>query len=241
MNKLHQFLLVCLLATNEARSQGTLVYDQESSNDELSPFTSAAIQVFGTVGQSFVPSLSTVGFVQLRSFDINPENSVGATLVVNLRSNAINGPILRTSIPVALNDGYRGTVSFFFSSAVPVVINTTYFFEVAAQSGDNWGITTLGDTYSNGAFYGGGFPFSAADMWFREGIVVPEPTSAALVILGGAVVARFRRRKTICNWRSSSRANGKNNIHHSSFICFNRSETTPACGVIAALLDMKRS
>ena len=99
--------------------------------------------------------------------------------MVNLRSNAINGPIIGTTTPVSLADGFTGSVNYLFASAIAVVPNVTYFLQAVVQSGDNWGITALGDTYPAGVFYGGLTAFSGNDLWFREGIVVPEPTSAA--------------------------------------------------------------
>jgi len=99
--KLKKSLLACLmlaLVPFAAPAQGTLVYDQESSSDEVLPFGSVPIQFYGSVGQSFTPSLSAVGFARLRVFDIDPSSGVGATLVVNLRANAINGPLLAVTM-----------------------------------------------------------------------------------------------------------------------------------------------
>lgn len=176
-------------------AQGTLVYDQESSNDEGSPFSGAILQFYGTVGQSFTPSLNGVGFVRFRYFDINPGNSLGATLSVNLRANAINGPIVGTATPVTLSDGFVGGVNFFFPSTIPVTPNATYFLETFVQSGDNWGTAVIGDTYPNGIIYGGLQPFSGQDLWFREGIIVPEPSSALLLVMGCGAAGWFMRRK----------------------------------------------
>ena len=147
------------------------------------------------MGQSFTPSLSTIGFVRLRLYDINPGNSLGATLVVNLRSTSMGGPVLGTTT-VVLPDGYGyiGATNFLFATPVPVIPSTTYFFETLVQSGDSWGILTTEDAYPNGSVYANGFPVSGNDLWFREGIVVPEPSSAALI--GGAVlVASLLRRR----------------------------------------------
>ena len=188
-------LSLFLLAVVRAQAQGTFVYDQESSSDEVSPFGSVPIQGFGSVGQSFTPSLTAVGFVRLRQFDINPGNSLGATLVVNLRANAINGPIIGTATPVALSDSFVGGVNFFFPSAVPVTSGSTYFLETLVQSGDTWGATVLGDTYPNGTIYGGQFPASGQDLWFREGIIVPEPSVLLLCFIGMAAI--FLRRRVV--------------------------------------------
>jgi len=176
-----------------APAQGTLVYDQESSTDEDPPIGGVRIQFYGTVGQSFTPSLSTVGFVRLRLFDLDPGSGTGATLAVNLRSTAINGPLLGTTTPVVLGDGFTGATNFSFATAVPVVPTTTYFLEAVVQSGDNWGITVIGDSYSGGIIYGGLQPFTGNDLWFREGIIVPEPSSLVLLICGGGLAGWFAR------------------------------------------------
>lgn len=192
--------LIFACATGAARSQGTLVYDQESSADETTPVGGARIQFYGSVGQSFTPSFSSVGFVRVKLFDVTPGNALGATLVMNLRADAINGPIIGTAIPLVLANGFAGSTNFFFSAAVPVVPNLSYFFETTVQSGDNWGIRIRSDStgdvnYSGGVFYGGSTPFFADDLWFREGIVVPEPSSVLLLFMGGGVVGWFMRQK----------------------------------------------
>lgn len=194
--------IVCLLLliTVTTRGQGTFVYDQESSTDEAYPIGGPPIKFYGTVGQSFAPSLAMVGFVRLKLDDVNRGNALGGTLVVNLRSTAINGPIIGTTTPVTLVDGFAGSVNFFFATAVPVTPATTYYLQAIIQSGDDWGITTMsntpGDNYPNGMFYGGLQPFSAGDLWFREGIVVPEPSSALLFFMGSGVAGWFMRQKS---------------------------------------------
>jgi hypothetical protein len=190
------YLLALLsLMSHGAHAQGTFVYDQESSTDENYPFVGSRIQFYGTVGQSFTPSLTAVGFVRLKVGDLTLGNSLGATLLVNLRSNAINGPILGTTAPVVLSDSFRGSADFLFASAISVIPNATYFFETVVQSGDNWGATEIGDNYPGGIFYGGLQPFSAADLWFREGIIVPEPSVILLAIIGAVPLLWFSRKR----------------------------------------------
>lgn len=192
--------IVCLLALLTAsivaaRAQGTLVFDQESSTDETTLTGALHIQFYPSLGQSFTPSLSTVGFVKLRLYDINPGNSLGATLVVNLRSTSMSGPILGTTT-VVLPDGYGyvGATNFLFATPVSVTPNTIYFFETLVQSGDSWGILTTVDTYPTGSVYANGFPVSGNDLWFREGVIVPEPSIAALLIAGISFWLVNRRR-----------------------------------------------
>ena len=203
MKSLKFVLLSFICAAGAVQAQGTLVYDQESSNDETYPYGGVAIQFYGSVGQSFTPSLSGVGFFRVKVYDGAPGNGLGATLVGNLRSSAINGPILGTTTPVVLGNGFAGSVNFFFASAVPVNPSTTYFFETVVQSGDNWGITVRSESqgdanYPGGVFYGGLQPFTGSDLWFREGIIVPEPSTALLFVLGsgvaGLIMKRTRRR-----------------------------------------------
>ena len=202
--KTKNFILwLCLTATTIqfAAAQGTLVFDQESSTDESYNIGGGRIQFYGTVGQSFVPSLSTVGFVRLRLFDIETGNSSGANVLVSLRANAINGAILGTS-QVSMTNGFYGSINFVFASPIPVTPGTTYYFDVAVQSGDNWGFMSLGDTYSQGQFYGGQSPFFGADLWFREGIIVPEPASVTF-FLGGALAVLFVHHRRV--WKACSR------------------------------------
>jgi len=192
-------ILFSALLAFPSHGQGTLLFDQESSNDENYFGGGARIQFYGTVGQSFTPSLSTVGFFRVKLGDITPNNALGATMIINLRSNAIDGPILGTTTPVVLSDGFNSSVDFFLPSAVSVVPDLVYFFQVVVQTGDNVNIAIrsdlLGDiNYPRGDFYGGVFSSSGEDLWFREGIVVPEPSISALLFGGGLFAWLIRKR-----------------------------------------------
>lgn len=190
-------LLTQLVVVTAGHAQGTLIFDQESSSDETVLGGLLPIQAYTSLGQSFTPSLSTVGFVWLRLSDINPGNSNGATLIVNLRAASMAGTIIGTS-QVALADGFAGPVNFLFETAVTVTPSSTYFLEAAVQSGDSWAITILGNTYPSGTVFQDGFPASGNDLWFREGIIVPEPSGPLIVLVGSIVVAAFRRRICRC-------------------------------------------
>jgi hypothetical protein len=160
----------------------------------LPPNFSFEIQGSEPVGQSFTPSQTSVGFVQLEPGDGLAFNGVGATLYVNLRSNSISGPIMSSTAPVFMPDHFFGITNFIFSTPAAVVPGTTYFFEVVVQSGDNWVVNTLGNVYPGGIAY-----FSQAaqpiwDLWFREGIIVPEPSAAWLILLGGGLWFYVRRK-----------------------------------------------
>jgi hypothetical protein len=181
-----------------ANAQGTFVFDQQSS-DESNPATGGnTIQTSQPTGQSFVPSFAAVGFVRLQLFDINRNNGIGATIYVNIRSDSINGAIIGSTEPVTMPDNFglplsTGFIDFLFATPVPVQAGNTYFFQPIVQSGDSWAVAgglfnyAAGDEYLNGT----AFP---SDYWFREGVIVPEPSSVALLLLGGATVAYVRRK-----------------------------------------------
>src|SRR5438046_3061204 len=92
-------VFILWLTAADAFGQGFLAVDQASGTpDEL-------IQVFtplpdNQIAQSFTPSLSAVGFVQLQTFVF--AISSGETVVINLRQGAYNGPVLSSTDPVFL-------------------------------------------------------------------------------------------------------------------------------------------
>jgi hypothetical protein len=190
-------LLSSLLFTKFAFSQGMLIYDQQSSTNTgfgggLTKFNS-----YQPMGQSFTPTLSSVDFVQLQFADLNL-NSLGAVAYVNLLENSITGTVLTTSSPVAMSDGFRGVTTFFFPSPAAVVAGLTYYFQPVLQSGDAMQEILI-DYYNypggTSFFFGAPSPDST-DLWFREGIVVPEPASLSLLLMGIGSLWLLRRTKT---------------------------------------------
>jgi PEP-CTERM motif len=185
-----------ILASVLAYGQDNVIYDQQSSTDETAfPYGAGATlqQVPAPYGQSFTPSFSAVDFIRLNLNDKDPNIGSGAILFVNLRANAINGPVLAATLSLALTNGFTGVVNFFFSNSVPLTPNTTYFFEPVVESGEEWNAIVAEYNYPGGTGYSGGFPSSGSDFWFREGIV-PEPSSTLLVLLGSGLFI-LRRQK----------------------------------------------
>jgi hypothetical protein len=181
--------IILILAALHARGQGTLIYDQQSSIEAVPGEGYAILQVATPLGQSFTPSLGSVGFVRLQFFDWNNNNGQGAAVYVNLRSNSVTGPVLAASVPVFMPDGFGvaggGFTNFLFPSPVSVTPGVTYFLEIPPQSGDVWALrgTVVPTPYAGGTEYIGGNPVNG-DLWFQEGVVVPEPQSSALLLLG---------------------------------------------------------
>jgi len=190
--------LWALLTTASAcLAQGTFQYDQQSLNHSIGPSLLYNIQSNEPIGQSFTPALSSVGFIQLEPFDGHPNNGVGSTLYVNLRSNSITGPVLGSTDPVFLPDipSGGGVTNFLFSTSVAVVPGTTYFFEVVVQSAELWRLNTLTDLYGGGTMIVQGVAQPLQDLWFREGIIVPEPSAALISFVVGAIWICVRRRR----------------------------------------------
>ena len=171
-----------VLAAYCAHGQGTLIFDQQ-----VSPLTPTG--VYNNIqpdpsGQSFIPTLSSVGFAQFYFTDAN-FNGVGSTISVNLWSDSLGtGTLLGTSEAVTMPDAFTGASTFLFTTPITVTPGTTYYLQPVIQSGDSFEIAVGGLLYPNGTAYLQGTAHPNLDMWFREGIAVPEPSSLSLVFLG---------------------------------------------------------
>ena len=75
-----------------AWAQGTFIFDQQSSTNESALGGLWLIQNNQPFGQSFVPTLSSIGFVRLYIFPGGPAVPDG-TINVNLLSGSITGPV----------------------------------------------------------------------------------------------------------------------------------------------------
>ena len=177
-----------------ARGQGALVYDQQSANGYVPPNISMYIQPNEPMGQSFIPSLASVGFVQLEVGDSVTLNGIGATLHVNLLANSITGTVLASTAPVFMPDNFFGMTTFLFSTAVSLTPGTTYYFQPVVESGNHWVVNTLGSVYPRGSAFFNGTADLNNDFWFREGTVVPEPSASWLILIGGGVFFYVRRK-----------------------------------------------
>jgi len=178
-----KFIAAMLFVTTLATcGQGTFVYDQQSTNVvEGAAFLGNSGQ---PMGQGFTPALSSIGFVTLNLYDGDPLNNSGATVYVNLRSDSITGPILRSSDSIAMPDHFFGITNFPFSTPVPVTPGVSYYLQPVLQSGDSFGSYVTDGSYTGGSAYYQGTSVSGRNFWFREGILVPEPSSVLLGLIG---------------------------------------------------------
>jgi hypothetical protein len=189
---------VALLLALSASGQGTFIYDQQSATEGSGGGVTTIIQDYQPMGQSFVPSLGSIGFVRLDVSD-SRLGFGGATLYVNLRADSITGQVLGATDSIDFTDGFHGYVNFFFPIPVALTPGQTYYFQPVVQSGDFWSVTRYNNYfYPNGAVYLNGVAdVNGFDLWFREGIVVPEPSAVALFVSGGSGLLWLGRRK----WR----------------------------------------
>ncbi len=189
-----------------ARSQGFII-DQQSPT----PFMTFGESGYfiGTnqpIGQSFTPTLSSIDVVFLQLGDFAWGNGTGAVVFVKLFSGSLtNGTLLGSTAPISLPDGfgvdtpdYYGATNFLFPGSIALTAGTKYFLQPVLQSGDASFFVGLGNfNYPGGTAYVNGAPnVDGWSLWFREGVTaVPEPSAAALVLLGGAWLFTRRRSK----------------------------------------------
>jgi hypothetical protein len=186
-------LLVCL-SNRVAVAQGIYLYDQQSSDESNLGGAARDISIAQPTGQTFTPTLSMVGFIRLWLVDHTSANGIGTTMSLNLREGTIGGAFLSSSDTVVLANGFRGTVDFIFSTPVTVTPNSTYFFEPVILGGESFSCAAYNTFfYSGGTSYALGVPEVNLDLWFREGIIVPEPATWALWLVGGSALLCGRR------------------------------------------------
>lgn len=70
-----------------------------------------------------------------------------------------------------------------------------YYFEFRVTAGDYWCVDGGEGLYNypGGTVIAMGRPDASGDFWFREGIIIPEPSSLALGLFGLAVFACVKR------------------------------------------------
>jgi hypothetical protein len=188
--------LLFLISGVSAAGQGTVIFDQQSSTNETPPFPGdgVTIQTIATpYGQSFTPTLASVGFIRLLLDDNQPGNGVGATVYVNLRSGSVGGPIIGTTAALTFFDSFANVATFSFPSPVSVTPGAVYYFQPATRGfSDQWNVVAGEEPYPGGSVWVGGSAVPSSDYWFREGIVIPEPSSGMLVALWMAGVCGKR-------------------------------------------------
>jgi len=178
---------IFVAASFQTHAQG-FFYDQESTNPPSVLGDHLDIQP-APLTQSFIPTLTAIKFVQFELWDLPNSANNGATVYVNLWTGSPNvndndAILLGSTTPVYMPGGFGygvpGVTNFYFALAIALTPGQTYYLQPVVQSGDNpFDIWAPGNSYPNGQlFIDGGA--SNGDLWFREGVLVPEPTTFAL-------------------------------------------------------------
>jgi hypothetical protein len=168
-----------------AHAQGTFIYDQQSTNLVEG---SASYQPFG---QSFTPTLPSIGFITLNLY-----NNLAGTIYINLLSNSITGPIMSSTAPVFIPDNFFGITNFIFPVSVTITPGVIYYFQPLVQSGSSVASYITDGSYLGGTAFNDGLAWAGRNLWFQEGIiVVPEPSSALLALLGSGAWLLIRHKR----------------------------------------------
>ena len=151
--------------------------------------------------QSFTPTLSGIGFVQLQTViaALDP-GSLGLTVVVQLREGGSLGPVIAATTPLFLQNLGTEFTPFFFPDNVPLTANQPYYFEPVVLGGGalDVAIKTPGPYDRGNLFLNGGPANPLSDLWFREGLVVPEPGTGVFVLMGLVLLFGWSRRRNRC-------------------------------------------
>ena len=193
---------LCLTTASQLHGQG-FVYDQQSATaPETANYDNFALYI-QPLYESFVPTLSSIGIVQLELWDYLDANTSGARMCVDLYSGSpghftlLGATAVISFPPDFTNDGlaFSGVATFDFTTPIVLSQDQTYYIEPVLIAGDqDWSVAVMQHIYPYGQLYGqvgyGAYPFTPpVDLWFREGIVVPEPSDLALLAMGGLLMA----------------------------------------------------
>ena len=187
--------------------QSYLPFHPSSGFDEF--YSVSPLGPFLPLGQQFVPTLTSMNFLDLWIEDAASDDPATATIQVNIRATSISGTILGTStvvVPAEINlSGGTTLTEFDFSSPISLTPGATYVIQTAELSPTvnnesfGWAGGPLGNsTYAPGEAYINGTLQPTFDFAFEEGIEsVPEPSSwliAATAVIASAGIASTRRR-----------------------------------------------
>lgn len=188
-----------LMFPANAEAQGVII---DQSNDQTNPRNLAywTLQVSTPVGQEFVPTLNAMNFVEA-AFTTREGGSSLITMQVLIHASTITGPVVGSSTMDTFSapynfGGFGGVHRFEFSSTVPLVVGNVYVMDFVQQTPvGNFIGTDPSMAYTSGQMIRGGVPFDGFDLWFREGLAVPEPSTALLVLLGFSLFFLIFRRQ----------------------------------------------
>ena len=175
------------------RGQGTFVWDQGFTNitDQAAALTNTPL------GQGVTPTTSSMDAAAFY-LSIGFVGGVPGDAEVLVRSGSVTGAIIGTSNPETVSGGNGTVYDFTFSSPVALTPGTQYYLEPVELSGNllNAQLGVVG--FGKGQAIYGGVADHTDNFYFEEGIqVVPEPSIAALLMIGGGITYWHRRRPRV--------------------------------------------
>lgn len=165
----------------------------DQSNVAFNPTLYLNVSSFSPIGQEFVPVLDSIDSVQLLICCRAQE-----TPYVRIREGSILGPILGTSSLALPSPSLL--VTFRFAAPIALVPDDVYVIEVVNDGGIE-SMIGVGDpipmpesVYPRGRLILDGQPdLDGLDLWFQEGLGIPEPATGVLIGIGLAVLRSTAR------------------------------------------------
>jgi hypothetical protein len=146
-----------------------LVVDQSATPQTLD----AAFLLSSGVAQEFFPTLPALDFVDVGLRSMDPNDS--GTFQVRIHEGSL-GNIVGISDPISISTPGPGLLAHFeFPNSISLTPGETYLFDIP-HSGPFWGAIVGPSTYQGQAFISGQWS-TEQDLWFREGVIVPEPAT----------------------------------------------------------------
>jgi hypothetical protein len=184
--------IITLWIASPNTSYGATTIDQQ--NVDANALDGANTSFIMSQGQSFTPTLNGVDFITLKIADYDT-SSPGGKIILGLGKGPTGGqPILgysnEVTIPANLGLGFH-SYTFTFPERIAVTPGEVYAFGVIPQSGQ-FGIAFGENKYEGGAYFAL-TEVAAGDMYFIEGIIVPEP--GVPVLTGAAALILLNRRR----------------------------------------------
>lgn len=170
-----------------ARGQGYTVDQRNDPENSIIRYWTITYPGALPLGQEFVPTLSGLNTVELL-FD-----ALDGTFAVRIHEGTITSSIIAQSATTAKTSESPGILRFDFGEIVPLQAGNKYVLEFVSLSGSASGIGSTVESYSSGAMIRGGQAI-ADDLWFREGVSVPEPAAGTIALVGLGIGLIMRRR-----------------------------------------------